>query len=711
MAQHSRRRLLRRLLLAFVVVQLVTGGVLATAASAPASTTTSPTNGTTAENNTTVYQENPDNVSESGDLPAVQSWLSGRMAERLQGSSVELSQRQYEQARTFLGEDYDRDLSRYVDVAGDTDTNRDDRAGSSFDDAQEDHRVVADTLQEYEETREDYARAKERGDTERARELARELDELASTLTARSASLTTTSRALENATGIEDPVGAATISEIAANTSRDATAVRDSTFVGTTLTLTSVSPEASLASPIVVEGHVAAENGSRLANRTVTITVANRTYRPTLSASGAFTLTHQPTDLAAAPQSVSIQYRPADRSPYLGSNASRSVTIRAIEPSLSIAADRATARYGDRVILSGTVTYDGQAVADVPLQVGIGDGPTRTVQSNASGAFRAAVQVPAALATGEHEVTVETREEAAPVDASAATTNISIAATATNLTLETDVREDGVHLSGTFTTASGEPVASQPLSVAVDGASVRTVRSTDAGHYAVSLPASEFDAGENHTVAVRYDEPASNLEPANATATVGLSGGPGQSGPVPGSPVSSVPGGLLGALALVALVVVSAGWYVRDTGGETEGVDGPSDAAGAATTSLTMPSFPSRAIRDALASEDAAGVVDSYERLRGALASELAVSDAPSKTYREFAADATAVVGEASAVGVLTETYERAKFGDAPIPEESVVAYREALETVLAAAEAERGGDAEIRPGAVGGDDIVVESD
>jgi len=65
-------------------------------------------------------QENPDSVSDGEYSDETAAWLARTMGGQLENSSIALSNEQYEQAQSVLGDDYDKRLEQYVDVAGDT---------------------------------------------------------------------------------------------------------------------------------------------------------------------------------------------------------------------------------------------------------------------------------------------------------------------------------------------------------------------------------------------------------------------------------------------------------------------------------------------------------------------------------------------------------------------------------------------------------------
>ncbi len=62
---------------------------------------------------------------------------------------IALSNAQYDQARSVLGDDYDSRLERYAEVAGDTSSETDDTAAREFEAARENQRFLTNEVQRY----------------------------------------------------------------------------------------------------------------------------------------------------------------------------------------------------------------------------------------------------------------------------------------------------------------------------------------------------------------------------------------------------------------------------------------------------------------------------------------------------------------------------------------------------------------------------------
>jgi len=114
---------------------------------------------------------NPDEIDTAGDLDGLETFLRGELDGQLADSLANMDEGDYERARAVLGEEYEGDLSRYRDLAADLDT---EAQAELFGAAQSEQQEFVDAVESYETTREEYEQAREDGDSERARELARE---------------------------------------------------------------------------------------------------------------------------------------------------------------------------------------------------------------------------------------------------------------------------------------------------------------------------------------------------------------------------------------------------------------------------------------------------------------------------------------------------------------------------------------------------------
>ncbi|MFB6130402.1 MAG: hypothetical protein ABEJ28_06240 [Salinigranum sp.] len=129
-------------------------------------------NGTGAATHTPVRHENPASVDQSGDLAAVQAWLSGHMGQVLIDCTKQ-TQLGSSYVCSRLDSEYPKWAKQYVDVAQRTDSKSDDNASRVLDDTRHNQRQLADSVRSFRRTYREYQRARENGDTARARRLGR----------------------------------------------------------------------------------------------------------------------------------------------------------------------------------------------------------------------------------------------------------------------------------------------------------------------------------------------------------------------------------------------------------------------------------------------------------------------------------------------------------------------------------------------------------
>lgn len=627
----------------------------------------------TPENNTTVQHERPDSVSQEGNTDRVKQWLTGRMVERLQGSTLNLSQGQYEQADQLLGEGYEDRLDQYVDVAGDTEDGDDDATGETLDETRRNQREFTNATQSYRETYEAYERAQQAGDMRAAREAARDLERIAARIEARNDSLTENYRTLENRTGIDTSDSRNRISTVARDIQRQQTTVREATLVETRLRVEAAEGDIAFDDPLSLTGRLTTENGTALADRPVRIRVAGRTYRPTTDADGRFNLSYRPVTLPANATSVSVAYVPANDSAYVGTSADVPVTVRQVTPTLSASAAPERAGFGDAVETTVTVSVDGDPVPGVPMRATLGESATQ-VRTNEAGQVVLTPRVPATVPDGERSVAVSQPRAGLAIGPASTTARVTIDETPTNLTLDASAGDAGVTVQGRLTTADGTPVPNQPVTVTA-GSVTQSVETNGAGRYTATVDSGTSSSGANNStlpVTASFDGEGTNLGASEARTTVTAPAGSGASGSGATGGVGGLADSTVAVLAgagIVAIVLVVLG--VRRWRAETAD-EGPTPPAGSDEstdgTDEPDPKSPSeRWLAEAQSSlaADAFGpaTVAAYAAVRARLQREAEVPE--TLTHREFvvAAESALEADDHAALRTLADAYEAAAFG------------------------------------------------
>ncbi|MDS0295316.1 hypothetical protein [Halogeometricum luteum] len=642
---------------------------------------------TTATNNTSVRHANPEEAEAENTEDALRAQLTARLADRLEGSSVQLSEGQYNRAKGLLGEKYVDTLGKYADVA---DESGEEETAEDFERAGETQRNLSDSLAEYRETEEAYREAKSNGNEAEARRLARELVRLDDDIDRQSTELDETYTQLGNQTGVDFSGAQDRIRAVQQNVSDSTAQVRAAELSATTLTAQADGETASFVDPLRIEGRLRAADNSPIADRSITLRVGERLYAAETDDEGRFELDYRPAGLAVDASRVTVRYLPQTSSVYIGSNASVPIAVEQVEGTLDFESVPDTAAFNDSVAVSGRVVVDGRPVSNLSVNTTLGERPIGSTVTDADGRFATNGTLPVDVPAGEQRLRVTSgTDSAVVVDA---TEPVTVTATPTNLTLAL-TPDDGTIVASGRLTADGAGVADRRISVSVDGETVTEATTTESGQYRA-----RFDdrlMHQNATVTARFDGSGTNLESATAVVNRGGNGAGGAGNPVFGLGVggvaSGVPGigggdgsgsgnGVVGGLvapvsgqegpaperiafgAAATVLVLAAGWYAvrRWLGSSAPGSVAELDGDGSETDDDPEP-IPSPV--QLLAQGQMQGaLLAAYQTVQRALAPSL---DESPKTHRQFyrACQRTGAV-PMDALRVLNDAYEQAVYSD-----------------------------------------------
>ncbi|WP_348608946.1 DUF4129 domain-containing protein [Halobaculum rarum] len=625
-------------------------------------------------NNSSVRHEDPDAADGQGDTERVRSFLASSLGERLEGSVINLSQGEYERARGMLGDEYDEDLGKFVDVAGDTEGGT---GGDAFESAVERQREYVNRTQSYRETKAEYREAIEAGNETRARELARELARTAAAVNRTGENLTASYTAIENATGANMSREERTVRTISANISADAAAVTQSTFVSTRLTLSADRESASFLDPLELTGRLMTENGSPVSNRSITLSVGDRTIDVRTGENGSFSTAYRPTTLPLDRERLSVRYAPDDGSVYLPSTATVPIAVQQVTAAVDVDGPE-TAAFGEQITVRGSVAAEDVPVSGVPVRVTLGDAVLGTVRTDDAGEYVLRTALPAGVDDGNRTLSATVALADRAVTSDAASDTIRVTSTDTRLRLNASMSGDAAAVSGRLTTVEGDAVAGRAIDVLLDGRVVATADTNASGAFSttVSIPDS-VPAGTSLTVRVTFDGVGSNLDGASATATLSLpegdDGGAGGAGDgASGGLLQAIVDGdapiVLGAAALVAIAAAAAAFILLR--GRGDDADPSTDGAPAKSASDTGGDAESTgALLEELAGRHldespSVAVEIAFGVLRESVESRFDID--PSLTHREFAAacrERGLFDDRAGDLVALTDSYERAAFG------------------------------------------------
>ncbi|MFC6954592.1 DUF4129 domain-containing protein [Halorubellus litoreus] len=652
-------------------------------------------------NGTTVQHEDPDAVDENGDLGAVKGWLSSRMLNSLQESSVQITQGQYEAGKRALGDEYTGFLGQYVDVAGETDARADDRTANTLNATRAAQRTYANTSQEYEATYEAYQEAKANGNDARARELARELTTLSEELRRSQRRLNETYTRLGNLTGQNLSSTVEEFESVTENVTEEASTIQAEELVATELTVSVDDDTISFLEPAVLRGQLRVLGNASMPDE-VRLRIGGRTRTVGVAENGSIRTEYRPRTTPVGDQRLPVAFVPDPTSLYVGTNASVNVTVVGVTPRVTVD-DVTAAGYGDRVPVAGRVTVDGVAVDDVPVAVTVAGSTLATVRTGADGRYRATPRLPADVSPGEVTVRVRAGETGRAVDANVSRSTLLVETTGTDLSLDaTATNDDRVQLSGTFTTDDGTPVGDQRVVVRVAGERVAVTRTDADGRYRTTA---RVDATTG-TVTVRavYDGTGTNLADSSASQQIELqaAGGSGDGGPSTGPGATGIVAQLVavgpylgGGLAVVVALAVAVRWRRQSTSSTEADVEWATDPKPARPDSSTAGTLEDRL--DELADSDPNSQVQStYHALRNALRGHLDISRTAThwELYRAVVADAPELDDD---LRTVVEAYERVTFAETDVDDDQAAAVRTAahsLADTLSAADTVSANDA-----------------
>lgn len=628
------------------------------------------------ENNTTVQHENPDIVNENGNQDDIQQWLEGRMGGRLQQSTLQISQGDYEAAQSVLGNQYNEYLDKYVDVAGDPEGQNDETTAEAFNETQSEQQEYVTLLEEYRETYQAYQAAKEAGNETRKRELARKLVRLADQISGTSTDLTNAYETLENETGTNVSTSTTQIESSTANVTTQQQTVIDAEFVRTRLEIVNVSPAGSYTDPIQIHGVLQANESLP---EHIVLRVAGETQTVAVAEDGEFTVSYRPLSERTGQQTLSIAYRPESTTLFLGSSTTAKTQIVAVEPTLSVTANQTTTQYRDRVSVQGHVTVNETGVAGVAIDLSLNGYPLQTVRTNATGGYATTVVVPAAVTEGAANMTATVGFQDRAIASTSALTHITVQETATALSATATLNETETQVSGRLT-AAGTGVADQHVRVLQNGTELTTATTDETGRYGVSIPQS-VATGDTELQVVFTGE---NANLARATAQTRI--------PVPDTGSSGLPMYLFAGIGGVLLVGVGgvAVWYRRRqthsayTTASDSRADTPQPTQSqehTATSERAQPTLENVLLPDGVGSATEAR--NAYAGVRQAVGPFLS-SDDVSRTHWEFAhtvrAELEPSVGDA--VAELARVYEQAAYAEVVVSDEEFETASAALETI-----------------------------
>lgn len=679
----------------------------------------------TPRNATPPRHENPDEAESNESLSSLRAALASRLSTRLRGSSVNISQGEYDRARRVLGDEYTGLLSEYADVA---EQQGDERTAENFREARDEQTSLAENVSEYQRTQDAYREAKANGNDARARELARRMNRLASNVSDSSARLNRTYADMEeNVSQPDSPAGSRTrdaiaesrqrVSDVSQNVSRTQREIREQEFTQTTLRVKAADESASFTDPIEVTGTLQTADGDPVAEQTVRIGVGNRRYTVDTDEGGSFALTYRPVTVPAGTTGVPVRYLPDDASLYLGSNATAPVAVEQTTGTVRVRNVSTGDSSRDPIRVAGDVRVERTPVGGLPLVISVGDSVLATTRTDANGSFAVSGRLDERPTAETQSVGIRTQQTDRAVVVNETPTSVQFDLRPPTLTVETQVTDDGdVRVFGRLAYPDGTPVPDEPLVVLAAGEELARTTTGANGTYSVTVDEEAIPTDASEIVVRRASNQSGSASGTDGGAGLGNApvAGAGSSGVSAPVPVQSE-GVAFGALdfltnhrsagvvfAVVVAGVVSSLYVLRrrrlsppDPTNESEGTGPAGTAAGPESTGATSDPGQSRPsldpAEDALergATDDA--VAFAYGAVRARLLDEYPVDERA--THWQFYRSAErADVPERESLRALTETYERARYGPVRISSDAARAALDAAQRVWeASADADR---------------------
>jgi hypothetical protein len=660
---------------------------------------------TTDGNDSDVLHRNPEEVESENRLDRLVSYLSGDLNGRIGESSLRLSQGEYDAARSVLGDDYSDSLGKYVDVDGETDG---DGASEEYRTVQETQREYADTVGEFRETQREYEEARQAGDRERARELARELNRLAEEGGSQSDRLIDAYGGIANATGDDLSESRDRITAVQSEITDQSEEIVARELVETRLVVRSYDRDISFSDPLVVSGALETANGTPVETETARFAVGGRTVRTAVDDDGTFELAYRPTVIDANTSELGVEYRPLDSSVYRTSNETLAVDVTQVTATVRTGGPAAVSYgYADRVAVEASVRADDTPVTDYPLSLSLEGASLTTTPTNASGRATLTGAVPASVPTGDAELRIASDRDDRAVRVEPATESLPIESEATDLSAGASANAEGtVVVEGRLLTAEGEAVEDQPVSVELGGQSLKTTTGASGTYRAAIDPPVDADV-ENATVSAAFDGSGTNLESAEAIAAVTPADAVGQeidgedgdqSGVASGESFPLNRSELLWVIAGVAVVGIVTVLLLRRNGAAAGDDDTAADAASPSEAggdpepaAASEPDVSESALQSAATALSSGrpndAVVTAYGGVREALAARMDVD--PSATHWEFHRQCVdRGIDGAESLESLTTGYEKAAYSGLAVSDDDAEALLERARSLLDTAEA-----------------------
>jgi hypothetical protein len=578
----------------------------------------------------------------------LQTSLRGSMTEAIAASNAQLSQGEYEQARELLSEQYEGDLSRYSELAG--------QQAELFATLQSNQQQYIDAVATYEETRAEYEQARAEDDSEQARVLAHELDRAADGVDRNSTALIRSYEAVSNETGEDFSQRIADVEARRSEVRETQTRVTEAELIETELSVTVDQSTVSFTDSLSLSGELRTADGEPVDRETARIRVQNRTYTVDLGSDGEFERSVEPTNVWYAVDELQVAYRPEGGSAYRGSTTTVPISVQSTETAVEIDAASDRASYDEPMEISGTVTASetGDPAPGVPVELRVDGRQTATTNTTTDGEFSFEQPPPAGLPPGDTDVTVGLIPSSASLEPSSAETTVTIESTPATVSVDATTGEDYIQVRGSVQSADGRSVAETPVTIRIAGTDVGTVETDDSGAFRERFALPDDSAGDSVEIAATV-EGAGSIESATDSTTVDVPETLATTGVA--SVLSPIQIALLAVVGLLG-VVGAVSWWLRQQSTPLEAPGAEEESVSAATQNTDLLTAAVDRLNEGA---DEAATTLAYAAVRNHLRER--VDSSRTATHWEwYRACGRAGVDRLSELETLTETFEQVTF-------------------------------------------------
>jgi hypothetical protein len=614
--------------------------------------------GTTADSG--AQQQDPGSVTGEVELSALERQLASQVKQQVQSGALNLSREDISQARDQIGNDrYQQLLDEYGDVASETGAEKRQQLLQQAQQAQGVYTALVAAYWERYETYEGFVNGTDDGTASTSleqRQAARDLERVAQNVTATADRTITRYEQLESATEENYSTVIEAIAASRANITETQDSVRKEQFVRTDLALGETTTALiSPTDPLDIEGRLTTTTGKPLSDEPISLAVGNQTLNTTTDETGWFETTYRPALIPTNTTTVSVQYAPANGSVYLGSQENRSVRVTADPATVSIQTNATAVQYKSTVTVNGTVGVDSAGFAGVPFVLTLDGELLARNATRQGGAISETVRIPAAVEPGEREMTVTLLLDGQALEATNATTVVSVSEREAALSVDAEPDGDSTIMVRGALQTEADQVGGRLIELSVNGTVVGTARTDGSGGFSQQIHVPDDVAGGD-TVRVegRFGGSGTNLSPASAATVSSVTRA--ESG-LALTPWLLVPVGLVAVLGAAYLLVVRRSGRTSEPTLEDTPVAG---SAPAESQSRDASAYLDRAVEFLDDEKPAAAVQASY----AALQRHLGASERTGQTHWEFYRNSRGALDEEAeqALRRATEEYERATF-------------------------------------------------